>query len=110
MIFDIPCYHFPHIIISILIILGKNKNKSRSIDSNRITKTQDTDQSGKLNVGNKEDHVPSLAISKSKSMSDVRLSGFKGRVRQVQATAAVSQAFRSSGNLQSLQRWKQLLQ
>ena len=61
-------------------------------------------------MDNKEDHVPSIAISKSKSMSDVRLSGFKGRVKQVQATAAVTQAFRSSGNQQSLQRWKQLLQ
>ena len=61
-------------------------------------------------MGNKEDHVSSIAISKSKSMSDVRLSGFKGRVKQVQATAAVTQAFRSSGNQQSLQRWKQLLQ
>ena len=107
---NIPSYHFSHSFINILIILGKNKSKSKSNNSTLIVKTQDTDHSGKLNVDNKQDHVPSLAISKSKSMSDVRLSGFKGRVKQVQATAAVTHAFRSSGNQQSLQRWKQLLQ
>ena len=106
---NIPSYHFSQTFINIQI-LAKNKNNSRSNDTNRSLKTQDTDQSGKLNVDSKKDHVPSLAISKSQSMSDVRLSGFKGRVKQVQATAAVTQAFRSSGNQQSLQRWKQLLQ
>ena len=61
-------------------------------------------------LGLKEDPLPSLAISKSKSMSNVKENKFKRRVKQVQATTAVTKAFRSSGNQQSLQRWKQLLQ
>ena len=66
--------------------------------------------SSQKSSGVKEDPLPSLATSKSKNLSNVKEMKFKRRVKQVQATTAVTEAFRSSGNQQSLQRWKQLLQ
>ena len=93
------------------IILGKNKNsKFVTKYSDSMTRLADVNLSSDQSSELKEIPLPSLSISKSRSMSDVRESGFKRRAKQVQATAAVSQAFRSSGNQKSLQRWKELLQ
>merc|ERR1711899_355748 len=67
----------------------KNKNsKFVTKYSDSMTRLADVKLSNDQSSELKEIPLPSLSISKSRSMSDVRESGFKRRAKQVQTTTA----------------------